>query len=132
MIIKVMEKQTKRDVKNWLVFDDIKNYRIGHNTELASLVYELSFKFDGNDVVLNLMEYDKAFIMNNDGKTIDTLRNIDRTFVSDNVSVTNGGSQFNKADIDMSDTGGVIAKSSEISIDGKSISLSVGKEYTKI
>lgn len=78
MIIKLIRKEQREGhvpCRTTDVFEGVTNYR---ETQLFGepKTVILSFEFQGEQCLLDLMEYEQAYVMNDGGKTIETLRNV--------------------------------------------------------
>jgi len=80
MKIKMISKEQQDGQQKWSnteYFDNVSNFNVTH-AHGNKFVYSISFVCNNEQILRDMSEYDKVFIMNNEGKTIDTLRNIER------------------------------------------------------
>lgn len=84
MIIKGRYKTTKEDkFDRWVTYDNVKNYHADYRiekpkTEEEYLENQISFDLkDGTTIVWSVYHFDELYVMNDDGRTFETLRCID-------------------------------------------------------
>ena len=83
MILKMISKEQQDGQQKWVntaYFYGVSNVNVTHSHGKV-LGYSISFVCNGEEILRDMLEYDQVFVMNDEGKTIDTLRNVDRQII---------------------------------------------------